>query len=57
MKRHPKEAIVMKPTTLRLPVDLIQRGKIHAVKTGDTLQAIVARALDAYLNAHEKEAR
>jgi hypothetical protein len=48
----------MKPTTLRLPVDLIQEGKIHAVKTGTTLQAVVAEALAAYLKAHShKEAR
>jgi hypothetical protein len=58
MKRQSKEAIVMKTTTLRLPVDLIRDGKIHAVKAGTTLQAIVAKALDAYLRAHsDKEAR
>jgi hypothetical protein len=57
MKQKPKEAIVMKSTTLRLPVELIQEGKIHAVRTGTTLQAIVAKALGAYLQAHSKEAR
>jgi predicted DNA binding CopG/RHH family protein len=45
MKRKPKEAKVLKPTTLRLPTDLLISAKIEAAKTGTSLQAIITEAL------------
>lgn len=48
---------MLKTTTLRLPVDLLRDAKIHAVKAGSTLQAVVADALRAYLPKARKEAR
>jgi|GEM_PF-5892000 len=35
----------LKPTTIRLPADLLMAAKIEAVKTGTSLQAIITEAL------------
>jgi len=47
MKHKPKEAkgMQLKPTTIRLPADLLMAAKIEAVKTGTSLQAIITEAL------------
>ncbi len=45
----------MGKTTLRLPVDLLQRAKIRAIKERRTLQDITTAALEAYLKSSKGE--
>lgn len=45
----------MKPTTVRLPEDLLRAAKIHAVKAGTTLQDLVIEALKAHLKMRKTE--
>jgi len=45
----------MKTTTIRLPDELLKAAKIHAVKTGTTLQDLVAEALTALLKGRKHE--
>jgi hypothetical protein len=58
MRRHGSKeakAIMLKPTTVRLPDDLLRAAKIHGIKSGRSLQDMVAEALAAYLKAHRAE--
>jgi predicted DNA binding CopG/RHH family protein len=39
----------MKPTTIRLPEELLKRAKIRAVENGTSLQTLVIEALGVHL--------
>ncbi|MGA7764106.1 MAG: hypothetical protein WCA59_20375 [Candidatus Binataceae bacterium] len=41
--------------SVRLPEDLARATKVHAAQTGNDVQSIVARALEAYLKAHSRK--
>ena len=41
----------MKPTTIRLPEDLLKRAKIYAVENGTSLQALIIEGLTARLES------
>lgn len=45
----------MKPTTVRLPEALLRAAKIHAVKTGTTLQDLVIEALTTHLKVRKDD--
>lgn len=47
----------VKQFNVYLPVGLIRRIKHHAVETESSLSALVADALRAYLDAHEKRSK
>ncbi len=47
----------VKQFNVYLPLDLIKRVKHHAVDTEQSLSALVAAALDEYLQAREDEGR
>ena len=47
----------MKVFSVRLPVELIRDVKVHAARTGSSVQRITAEALDAYLRRVPKELR
>lgn len=49
MKNIKRETEATTKTSLRLPVSLLERAKIRAIKEGRTLQEIAADALDSYL--------
>jgi len=43
----------MLQTSMRVPVDLWRRVKIRAANQGVTVQAVISRAVSAYLEAHD----
>jgi predicted DNA binding CopG/RHH family protein len=51
-----KTSMVLKvTTTIRLPEPLLKQAKIYAVKTGTTLQDLVAEALTLFLKSRKGE--
>jgi predicted DNA binding CopG/RHH family protein len=50
-----KRRTPMKPTTVRLPEALLRAAKIHAVKTGTTLQDLVIEALTTHLKVRKDD--
>ena len=42
-------------TTVTLPVPLMERAKIHAVKRHSTLKAVIIAALTAYLDRQKED--
>ena len=45
----------MKVLSVRLPVELVREAKVRAAQTGDTVQEIVRKALEAHLRKAEKK--
>ena len=50
-KRAEKQGIVLIQTSMRVPVDLWRRAKRNALDQGITIQSLLARAIDTYLEA------
>jgi len=40
-------------TSMRVPVDMWRRAKVYAAEQGITVQAVIARAIQKYLGAHD----
>lgn len=47
----------VKQFNVYLPLSLIRRLKHHAIESGQSLSALVADALRAYLDAHEQRSK
>jgi hypothetical protein len=43
------KTVKMKPTTIRLPDDLLKRAKLHALQSGTTLQQLIIEGLETRL--------
>jgi hypothetical protein len=52
--KKPKEAVMLKSFTTRLPADTIRALKVHAVLAGGNVQAIINAAIESYLKIHKK---
>jgi predicted DNA binding CopG/RHH family protein len=50
-----KTSTVLKVTTIRLPEPLLKQAKIHAIKSGTTLQDLVAEAITLFLKSRNGE--
>jgi hypothetical protein len=55
MKKSTRRDTAMKVTTIRLPELLLKQAKIQAVKSGTTLQDLVAQALTLFLKSRKGE--
>jgi predicted DNA binding CopG/RHH family protein len=47
----------MKMISVRLPEELARAAKVYAAQSGTNVQAIMAKALEAYLKTAKKEAK
>jgi predicted transcriptional regulator len=53
-----KAKVVRGPkTSMEIPSELLKRAKHLAIEEGSNLRAIVAKALEEYVNKHEKGGR
>jgi hypothetical protein len=53
-KPKPKEAVMLKSFTTRLPTDTIRAIKVYAAQTSGSVQDIIADAIKAYLARQPK---
>jgi hypothetical protein len=45
----------LRPTTMKLPVELLRVARVYAINHNTTVQAMVAEALSEYLRRHGEE--
>jgi len=56
-RSKPKEAVVLKSFTVRIPNQLIERLKIHAIRKHTSVQELTARVFETYLQQEEGSGR
>ncbi len=55
-RRRPRGAVPETTTTVTLPVSLMERAKILAIRRRTTFKAVVVSALTAYLDRQKEDA-
>jgi predicted transcriptional regulator len=55
MKAKPKVEPETRVTSIRIRPDLLERAKIHAVRTRASLQSLIGRALEDLLKREENK--
>jgi predicted HicB family RNase H-like nuclease len=57
MKKKPEEPPMLKTFTTRLSPEMFTALKVHAARTGASVQNIIADAVADYLKAHAREGK